>query len=108
MNKALLHAIVIYTLANCSYCIKAKKLLEEKQVVYEEIAVDHFKPEQREELAKKARGKRTVPQIFIGSIHIGGYDKLLELEQEGRLDKLLEGQPKKGRPVALSGAKAGA
>lgn len=94
MNKTILHAVIIYTLANCPYCTQAKKLLNDKKVVYKEIAVENFTAEERDALAEKARGRRTVPQIFIDNIHIGGRDDLFELESEGRLDKLLENQPK--------------
>jgi len=95
MNKAILHTIIIYTLATCPYCIKAKALLDEKKVAYQEIEVSNFTDAEKDKLVKKSGGKRTVPQIFIDNTHIGGCDDLYELDKEGRLDKLLEGQPQK-------------
>ena len=99
MNKAILHTIIIYTLASCPYCIKAKALLDEKNVVYEEIEVSNFTQEEKEKFIKKSGGKKTVPQIFIDNIQVGGCDALFDLEKEGRLDKLLENQPKKTSPA---------
>lgn len=101
MNKTILHTIIIYTLAHCPYCIKAKALLDDKNVAYQEIEVSNFTDIEKNKLIQKAGGKKTVPQIFIDNIHIGGCDALYELESEGRLDKLLEGQPKK---TAAAGA----
>lgn len=95
MNKAILHTIIIYTLAGCPYCIKAKALLDDKNVAYQEIEVSNFTEAEKDKLIQKAGGKKTVPQIFIDNIHIGGCDDLFELEKEERLDKLLEGQPRK-------------
>ncbi|GAA5252950.1 glutaredoxin 3 [Candidatus Rickettsia kedanie] len=95
MNKAILHTIIIYTLASCPYCIKAKALLDEKNVAYEEIEVSNFTQAEKEKFIKKSGGQRTVPQIFIDNMHVGGCDDLFNLEKEGRLDKLLERQPKK-------------
>lgn len=100
MNKTILHTIIIYTLASCPHCIKAKALLDEKNVVYEEIEVSNFTQEEKEKFIKKPAGKRTVPQIFIDNMHIGGNDDLQKLNEEGRLDKLLENQPKKTLPAA--------
>lgn len=101
MNKAILHTIIIYTLASCPYCIKAKALLDNKEVVYEEIEVSNFTEAEKDKLIQKAGGKKTVPQIFIDNMHVGGWDDLEKLQKEGRLDKLLEGQPKKTSPAAL-------
>ncbi|WP_341791235.1 glutaredoxin 3 [Rickettsia endosymbiont of Gonocerus acuteangulatus] len=95
MNKAILHTIIIYTLAQCPYCLKAKELLNEKNVAYEEIEVSNFTDAEKNKLIQKAGGKKTVPQTFIDNMHIGGCDDLYDLDKEGRLDKLLEGQPKK-------------
>ncbi|WP_392506079.1 glutaredoxin 3 [Rickettsia sp. 2024-CO-Wats] len=100
MNKVVLHTIIIYTLASCPYCIKAKALLDKKNVAYEEIEVSNFTQEEKEKFIKKSGGKKTVPQIFIDNMHIGGCDALFDLEKEGRLDKLLENQPKKTSPAA--------
>ncbi|MFV9954699.1 glutaredoxin 3 [Rickettsia conorii] len=100
MNKAILHTIIIYTLASCPYCIKAKALLDKKNVAYEEIEVSNFTQEEKEKFIKKSGGKKTVPQIFIDNMHVGGCDALFDLEKDGRLDKLLENQPKKTSPAA--------
>lgn len=68
----------------------AKKLLDKKQAVYEEIRVD-LDGAQREEMV--ARAKRTsVPQIFIGEYHVGGYQEMVALDSEGELDKMLAGE----------------
>jgi glutaredoxin 3 len=80
--------IVLYTTPYCGYCRAAKSLLERKGLSYAEIDVsgDFAK---REEMAARASGRRTVPQIFIDDRHIGGYDELAQLEREVRLDALL-------------------
>jgi glutaredoxin 3 len=80
--------IVIYTTPYCGYCRAAKALLERKGVNYAEIDVsgDFAK---REEMAARAFGRRTVPQIFVADRHIGGYDELAQAEREAKLDVLL-------------------
>tara|TARA_A100001037_G_C14614493_1_gene398726 strand:+ start:144 stop:359 length:216 start_codon:yes stop_codon:yes gene_type:complete len=67
----------------------AKRLLESKGVDYEEISVD-WEGERRNEMMERANGRHTVPQIFIGDHHVGGFDDLYALEQSGNLDPLLE------------------
>src|ERR1700729_2813704 len=99
MNKCILHTIIIYTLAHCPSCIKAKALLDKKNVVYQEIAVENFTDQQREELAQKT-GRRTVPQIFIDDKSIGGCDELYTLERAGKLDALLKDPLTKGPATA--------
>lgn len=80
--------IVMYTTAVCPYCIRAEKLLQRKGVQeIEKIRVDLL-PELRFEMMEKT-GRRTVPQIYIGEEHVGGYDDLAALDQAGKLDKLL-------------------
>lgn len=79
--------VIIYSSAACSYCVRAKALLDQKNVKYEEIRVD-LDPEKREEMIERS-GRRTVPQIFIGDKHVGGFDDMWALEQQGELDKLL-------------------
>ncbi|SDG62210.1 glutaredoxin 3 [Pseudomonas benzenivorans] len=81
-------AVVIYSSDWCPYCIRAKQLLGRKGVAYEEIKVDG-KPEVRAEMTRKAR-RTSVPQIWIGSTHVGGCDDLYALERAGKLDALLE------------------
>ena len=82
-------AVVIYTSVSCPYCVQAKRLLDRKSVPYTEIDVTGD-PARRAEMIQ-ASGRRTVPQIFIDEQSIGGFDELYELEQEGRLDGLLQG-----------------
>ena len=80
--------VKIYTSQNCPYCVKAKKLLEKKGVEYEELRVD-INPDLIAEAIEKSGGLRTVPQIFIGDHHVGGCDELHALEEENKLDSLL-------------------
>ena len=80
--------IQIYTKDYCPYCIKAKQLLKIKKQDFEEIDVTN-KPDLAMEMVKKAGGRKTVPQIFINSKHIGGCDDLYALNDKGELDKLL-------------------
>lgn len=79
--------VEIYTTPWCPYCTAAKSLLERKGVPYTEI--DVMEPEQRAAMVQKAHGRRTVPQIFIGDTHVGGYDDMAALERRGKLDTLL-------------------
>jgi len=80
--------IIIYTTATCPYCVNAKKLLEKKGAAYREIRVD-LDPVLRDEMMART-ARRTVPQIFIGELHVGGCDDLYALERDGKLDQLLE------------------
>ena len=80
----------IYTTPICPYCIRAKSLLKKKGADVEEIDV-FMDCDARSEMEKKADGRRTVPQIFIGEKHVGGCDDLYELERAGELDPLLAG-----------------
>lgn len=81
--------VVMYTTKLCGYCRAAKKLLDGKGVEYQTIAVD-FDSEKRAEMMQRS-GRRTVPQIFIGDQHVGGFDDLSELESDGELDGMLAG-----------------
>jgi glutaredoxin 3 len=78
----------MYSTGWCPYCTRARELLKSKGVAFEEIDVD-ARPEARAEMTARS-GRRTVPQIFIGTTHVGGCDDLLELEAAGRLDTLLK------------------
>jgi glutaredoxin 3 len=78
----------MYATAACPFCQSAERLLVAKGVRIEKIRVD-LEPERRAEMTQKS-GRRTVPQIWIGSRHIGGCDDLYALEREGQLDPLLE------------------
>ena len=80
--------VKIYTTPYCPYCVRAKRLLEKKGVSYQEIDVAED-DEARVRLAEQT-GRRTVPQIFIGEHHVGGSDELHALEQDGKLDALLQ------------------
>jgi len=80
--------VVIYTRAYCSYCTWAKELLRRKGARFDEIDVTG-RPERRAEMIRRANGRTTTPQIFIGSTHVGGCDELYALERAGRLDALL-------------------
>lgn len=82
--------VEIYTKGFCPYCSRAKKLLGEKGVEYEEYEISMGGP-RRSEMLQRAHGRHTVPQIFIDGRHIGGSDDLIALEREGRLDRLLQG-----------------
>jgi glutaredoxin 3 len=81
--------IEIYTKAFCPYCWRAKELLEAKGVEYREISVD-YGGEAREQMIQRAKGKTSVPQIFIREWHVGGCDDLVALERVGGLDKLID------------------
>jgi glutaredoxin 3 len=80
--------VEIYTTPTCPYCHRAKALLAEKGVSYEETDVS-ADPAIRSAMTDRAGGKRSVPQIFIGDTHVGGCDDLYALEQAGKLDALL-------------------
>lgn len=80
-------SIEIYTTPTCPYCHAAKALLAEKGADYTEITV--LDPELREAMTQRANGRRTVPQIFIGETHVGGYDDMAALDRVGGLDPLL-------------------
>ncbi|MGL4296619.1 MAG: glutaredoxin 3 [Aestuariivirga sp.] len=84
MNKA---KITIYTTPYCPYCHAAKALLNRKGAAFEEIDVQD--PALRQQMMLRANGRRTVPQIFIGEIHVGGSDDIHELDRRGGLDSLL-------------------
>ncbi|GAB0149919.1 glutaredoxin 3 [Marichromatium gracile] len=79
--------VTLYTTQTCPYCIRARRLLERKGVVYEEIDINDD-PAQRAVMIERS-GRHTVPQIFIGERHIGGYDDMAELDVCGDLDPLL-------------------
>ena len=80
--------VKIYTTQMCPYCVRAKKLLQKKNVPYQEIDVS-WDDEARMQLMQST-GRRTVPQVFIGDTHVGGSDNLYALEQRGELDALLQ------------------
>ncbi len=83
--------VEIFTKAYCSYCGRAKKLLAEKGVDFDEYDITLGGPK-RTEMLRRAEGRTTVPQIFIDGRHIGGSDDLHQLERDGKLDPLLRGE----------------
>ena len=82
--------VKIYTTNYCGYCVRAKDLLKRKGVNYEEVDVTG-NDEMRTRLVEMSGGQRTVPQIFIGDTHVGGYSDLALLDRDGRLDPMLQG-----------------
>jgi glutaredoxin 3 len=82
--------VEIYTWSRCPFCIRAKALLDRKGVNYTEYCIDGDEAA-REQMAERAQGRRSLPQIFIEDRHIGGCDDLHVLERQGELDSLLAG-----------------
>lgn len=80
--------VTIYSSGSCPYCIMAKELLEEKHVEIEELRID-LDSKYVDEAVERSGGRRTVPQVFIGDNHVGGYDELRALDDKGELDSLL-------------------
>jgi glutaredoxin 3 len=80
--------VELYTTRYCPYCIAARELLKRKRIAFTDIDVAG-NPEKRREMFERSNGGYTVPQIFIGSTHVGGSDELHELERNGKLDPLL-------------------
>lgn len=80
-------AVTLYTTERCPFCVRAKQLLDMKHIPYTEIRVD-LDLSQREKMEKISQ-RRTVPQIFIGDRHVGGYDDLRKLQEEDKLDDWL-------------------
>ena len=84
-------SVEIYTRKYCSYCHFAKGLLSRKGVAFNEIDVTG-NADIRQQMTERAHGRDTLPQIFIGAKHIGGYDELYALEDAGELDTLLHAE----------------
>ena len=80
--------VEIYTSPLCGFCHAAKRLLTQKGVTFTEIDV-LSNPDRKPEMIQRANGSRTVPQIFVGDVHVGGCDELYALERGGKLDPLL-------------------
>ncbi|MDE2069784.1 MAG: glutaredoxin 3 [Gammaproteobacteria bacterium] len=83
-----MQAVTVYSTRVCPYCMRAKALLQSKHIAYTEYLVDQ-EPARRVEMQQKSGGRRSVPQIFIGDRHVGGFDELYALERRGGLDRLL-------------------
>ena len=80
-------AVEVYSTRTCPYCVRAKDLLTRKNIPFTEIVMES--DEDRMALMKRADGRRTVPQIFINGVGIGGYDDLYALDSAGKLDAML-------------------
>ncbi len=80
--------VEIYTWRSCPYCVRAKQLLKSKGVDFVEYSIDGDEAA-RKQMARRANGRRSVPQIFINNQHVGGCDDLHELDWQGKLDQLL-------------------
>jgi glutaredoxin 3 len=83
--------VTIYSTMFCGYCAAAKRLLAKKGIAFEEIDVA-FTRGARDKMVARAGGRTSVPQIFIGETHVGGFDDLVELEHDGKLDPLLQAE----------------
>lgn len=81
--------ILIYTSAICPYCIAAKNFLKSKGHQWTEVRID-LDASEREKMVARTR-RTSVPQIFVGDTHVGGYDELIALHREGKLEPMLEG-----------------
>ena len=77
--------VIIYTSSLCGFCYKAKSLLKRKNILFDEINID-INYEKKREMINRSNGKTSVPQIFFGDQHLGGYDDLHRLDQENRLE----------------------
>jgi glutaredoxin 3 len=82
-------SVTLYTKPFCPYCARAMARLREKGVEFTEIEAA-FDPEKKKEMVQRSGGRMTFPQIFIGDRHIGGCDDMLDLDDRGELDRLLE------------------
>ena len=81
-------AVTIYTTESCVFCLRAKEYLRSRGIAYEEVDVTGDETA-RALLVERANGKRTVPQIFVGKVHVGGYTDLVALDREGKFRPLL-------------------
>ena len=80
--------ISVYSTRICPYCVTAKRLLSAKGAAYDDLRIDQDESA-RAEMQKRAPASRTVPQIFIGETHVGGFDELAALDRAGKLDAML-------------------
>jgi glutaredoxin 3 len=85
-----MQTVEIYTSPFCGYCHAAKRLLTDKGISFSEYDVARA-PDKRQEMLSRANGRHTVPQIFVGETHVGGYDDIAALDRAGKLDPLLQG-----------------
>jgi glutaredoxin 3 len=91
LDESIMPPVEIYTTPYCPYCLDAKALLKKKNVPFTEIDVSGDR-DLRAKMTQRANGGYTVPQIFIGAIHVGGCDDLYALESASKLDPLLKGE----------------
>jgi glutaredoxin 3 len=77
----------MYSTGWCPYCVRARALLERKGLPFREIKIDED-PAERDAMLARSGGRRTVPQIFVGDHHVGGFDELYALDKAGKLDEL--------------------
>jgi glutaredoxin 3 len=96
MNQPSSPAVVVYTGSNCAPCARAKRLLDTKGVAYREINVEESE-EVRAEMQRRSGGRRSVPQVFVGDRHLGGFDDMVALDRKGELDPLLKEVDSHGR-----------
>jgi glutaredoxin 3 len=82
-------AVTLYVTDWCPYCQRAKSLLTQKNLIFNEVNIDDDAKFREEMIARSNR--RTVPQIFVGDKHVGGCDELFELDRSGELDRLIQG-----------------
>lgn len=83
--------IVMYSRAGCPFCVAARNLLHQRKLTWTEVSLD-AEPDKRAEMIARS-GQRTVPQIFIGDFHVGGFDDLTALDEADELDRLLGPEP---------------
>tara|TARA_B100000029_G_C17196148_1_gene822575 strand:+ start:105 stop:374 length:270 start_codon:yes stop_codon:yes gene_type:complete len=86
-----LSSVIVYTGILCGFCDRAKGLLKEKNITFKEINIFE-EPEKKDEMINLSGGRMTVPQIFIGNKHIGGWDDLYKLNNEGHLENILKSE----------------
>ena len=90
MNEQATPQITMYTSAVCAYCVAAKNFLRSKGLDWSEVRVD-LDAAERERMVARA-GRTSVPQIFVGDVHVGGYDDMMALHRAGGFEPLLEGK----------------
>ncbi|MGZ3480738.1 MAG: glutaredoxin 3 [Myxococcaceae bacterium] len=81
-------AVTIYTTTSCGFCLRAKDFLRSRGVSYREVDVSGD-DDARERLIEQSNGQRTVPQIFVGDVHVGGYTDMVALDRKGEFQPLL-------------------
>lgn len=91
INQPEKNKVLIYTTSLCGFCLAARSMLDEKNTDYLEIDVSD--PKKRQLMIQHSKGARTVPQIFIHGVHIGGFDEMATLERAGKLDAMLKSSP---------------